>query len=407
LAHDVFVSHSAKDKTVADAVCATLEGAGIRCWVAPRDILPSADWGESIIEAIEGARLMILIFSSHSNESDQVKREIQNAVQEGLAILPLRIEDVPLTKSLRYFLGPVHWLDALTPPLESHLTAMVPKVRALLGHAAGEPSASPPPPTQSGSFSAPAVKEVPPAKPLQGRTNSLGNRLVPIPRELRPPAFADRPAWVSATCVSNAEYMKFVLDGGSPPTTRLPKGSPRVWKAIHSPTGVLEHPVLYVVHSQALQFCQWLTRRERQEGAIQADEQYVLPTLEMWKALAAHARLTDEAALDRTWPNEWSQPTSPVDSGTPTSLGLHHWYGNVFEWCQERRNLRVRNSKGEVRVLPGSPAIGGGWASGRQWLGEQIRAGNHGTIWGPEPWPMKDGGFRLWLVKQAQESAPR
>lgn len=132
MAHDVFISHSAKDKTVADAVCATLEAAGIRCWVAPRDILPSADWGESIINAIEGSRLMLLIFSSHSNQSVQVKREIQNAVDEGVAILPLRIEDVPLTKSLRYFLGSVHWLDALTPPLEAHLKGMTAKIQALL-----------------------------------------------------------------------------------------------------------------------------------------------------------------------------------------------------------------------------------------------------------------------------------
>jgi hypothetical protein len=38
--HDVFVSYSSDDKPTADAVCATLENKGIRCWIAPRDILP-------------------------------------------------------------------------------------------------------------------------------------------------------------------------------------------------------------------------------------------------------------------------------------------------------------------------------------------------------------------------------
>ena len=51
--HDVFISHSTKNKTIADAVCATLEAHGIRCWMAPRDIKPGADWGESILDGIE------------------------------------------------------------------------------------------------------------------------------------------------------------------------------------------------------------------------------------------------------------------------------------------------------------------------------------------------------------------
>lgn len=34
MARDVFISHSAHDKAVADAICAALEEAAIRCWVA-------------------------------------------------------------------------------------------------------------------------------------------------------------------------------------------------------------------------------------------------------------------------------------------------------------------------------------------------------------------------------------
>jgi Mg-chelatase subunit ChlD len=36
MAHDVFISHSARDKPYADAVCAKLESRGLRCWIAPR-----------------------------------------------------------------------------------------------------------------------------------------------------------------------------------------------------------------------------------------------------------------------------------------------------------------------------------------------------------------------------------
>jgi hypothetical protein len=35
--------------------------------------------------------------------------------------MPLRIEKVAPTKSMEYFLGDIHWLDAMTPPIEEHL----------------------------------------------------------------------------------------------------------------------------------------------------------------------------------------------------------------------------------------------------------------------------------------------
>ena len=132
MAHDVFVSYSTHDKTVADAVCGTLEANGIQCWIAPRDITPGIDWGEAIIDAIQTSRVMILVFSSHANDSQQVRREVERAANRGLIIMPLRIENVAPTKSLAYFIGSLHWLDALTPPLEGHLQNLAEAVRQLL-----------------------------------------------------------------------------------------------------------------------------------------------------------------------------------------------------------------------------------------------------------------------------------
>ena len=73
MAHDVFISHSAKDKATADAVCAMLESNGIRCWIAPRDVIPSMEWGEAIIDAIEQCRIMVLVFTANANESPQIR----------------------------------------------------------------------------------------------------------------------------------------------------------------------------------------------------------------------------------------------------------------------------------------------------------------------------------------------
>ena len=132
MAHDVFISHSAKDKPTADAVCAVLESSGVRCWIAPRDVTPGMEWGQCIIEAIEQSRIMILVFTAHANESSQIRREIERAVNHGVAILPVRIEDVLPGKALEFFIGNVHWLDALTPPLESHLKNLAGTVKVLL-----------------------------------------------------------------------------------------------------------------------------------------------------------------------------------------------------------------------------------------------------------------------------------
>jgi hypothetical protein len=132
MALDTFISYSSKDKTAADAACAVLERAGIRCWIAPRDIRPGQEYGHSIIEAIDQCRVMVLIFSANANDSRQIHREIERAVSKGVPIIPLRIEEVVPTKSMEYFLGAIHWLDALTPPFEKHLQQLAETVKAFL-----------------------------------------------------------------------------------------------------------------------------------------------------------------------------------------------------------------------------------------------------------------------------------
>jgi tetratricopeptide (TPR) repeat protein len=132
MAFDVFICYPHQNKTVADAACAKLEGAGVRCWIAPRDITPSAEWAASIIDAIDQCRLMVLIFSVHSNRSKQVHREVQRAFDGEKPVIPFRIDDILPDKSLAYYMGAVHWLDALTAPLESHLEKLVAAVSRIL-----------------------------------------------------------------------------------------------------------------------------------------------------------------------------------------------------------------------------------------------------------------------------------
>ncbi len=145
MAHDVFLSHSHADKVFADAICHKLEAHGIRCWVAPRDIRPSEDWAEAIINAMDNAKVLVLVFSSSSNNSPQVRREVERAVNKGLHVLPFRIENVPLSKSLEYFISAQHWLDAINGELDFHLGRLHECIALLLEQGAAEVSRPLPP----------------------------------------------------------------------------------------------------------------------------------------------------------------------------------------------------------------------------------------------------------------------
>ncbi len=134
MAYDVFISHSSKDKTIADAVTASLEQAKIRCWIAPRDIRPGDSWGGAIVEAIESCRVMVVVFSAQSNSSKQVMREVERAVQHDIVVVPYRIEDVQPTRDMEYFLSSTHWLDAVSPELDAHLQELKATVSSILGN---------------------------------------------------------------------------------------------------------------------------------------------------------------------------------------------------------------------------------------------------------------------------------
>jgi len=128
----IFISYSSKNKAIADAVCHKLEERKMKCWIAPRDILPGANYAEELINAIDDSKLFVLIFSKDSNQSQHVLRECERAVSHGIPIIPFRIEDVLPGAALQYFIGPQHWLDAITAPCDAHINRLADTVNILL-----------------------------------------------------------------------------------------------------------------------------------------------------------------------------------------------------------------------------------------------------------------------------------
>lgn len=92
MGHDVFLSYSSTDKATADAAVAGLEGHGVRCWIAPRDIPAGSEYGQEIIEAVKACRICVVIFSEGANSSPHVRREVERAVsaQKHSDLDPLR-----------------------------------------------------------------------------------------------------------------------------------------------------------------------------------------------------------------------------------------------------------------------------------------------------------------------------
>lgn len=176
MAHDVFISYCSEDKPIADAVCATLEGQGMRCWIAPRDILPGVDWGEAIVDAINESKAMLLVFSSKANASQQIKREVERAVHRGIPLIPVRLDDALPSKSLEYFISTPHWLDALTPPLESHLHRVAEAVKLLLQRLAGVAAGDAKTAQSGGAASAARTSEAPQFCIQCGARRMAGNR---------------------------------------------------------------------------------------------------------------------------------------------------------------------------------------------------------------------------------------
>ena len=109
---EVFISYSTKDADQAQYLCNLLEGAGISCWMAPRDIPVGKSWAESIVDGLRNCKLVVFLLSEKSLASSEIAKEIDlaNTFQKG--ILQVRIEDAPLTGALQYHLSTKQWVDA-------------------------------------------------------------------------------------------------------------------------------------------------------------------------------------------------------------------------------------------------------------------------------------------------------
>ena len=133
MARSAFISYASEDETVATTISQYLERNGVPCWIASRDVRPGADYGSEIISGIEICRALVLVFSGHANASEFVKREVERAVSKGKPIFPVRVQDVPPSKSLELFISSAEWIDAFHPPIDQQLARLAESIRTSQG----------------------------------------------------------------------------------------------------------------------------------------------------------------------------------------------------------------------------------------------------------------------------------
>jgi len=131
--YDVFICHAKEDGQLALAIAGFLENRKIPCWVSPRDVQAGKDYAKSIVEAIQGSQLMIVILSEFANRSNHVRIEVERGFNRDLILLPFRVNDIKPEQSLEYFLSANQWLDATSGKPADHFESLYQHCADLLG----------------------------------------------------------------------------------------------------------------------------------------------------------------------------------------------------------------------------------------------------------------------------------
>jgi TolB-like protein len=105
------VSYASQDAAVANSIVENLERYGLKCWIAPRDVKPGAEYADAIVRAINDAKAIVLVMSAGAVASAHVGREVERAASKRKSIIAFRIDVAPLSAALEYFLSQSQWID--------------------------------------------------------------------------------------------------------------------------------------------------------------------------------------------------------------------------------------------------------------------------------------------------------
>lgn len=119
-----FISYASENREKAEDICASLEGRGFVCWIAPRDVRAGREYANEIIRGLEQSACVVLVLSEAANTSVFVRREVERAISKQKPVFPVRIEAVTPSPGLELFISGTHWLDAWMGDWDDHMNRL-------------------------------------------------------------------------------------------------------------------------------------------------------------------------------------------------------------------------------------------------------------------------------------------
>lgn len=108
---DVFISYSSRDMKVAERICEALEGEGLKCWIAPRNLDIDKNFAEETLAAIRDSRIFVPVISSDYQESNYAIAELDCAFSENKIIVPFMLDGSLPKGKTEFFLKNATWAD--------------------------------------------------------------------------------------------------------------------------------------------------------------------------------------------------------------------------------------------------------------------------------------------------------
>ncbi len=134
----VFISYSSKNKEEAEFFKAFLNRNNIKTWIAPDDIPAGSNYPNEITQAIESCSCLLLLLTPSAVASPWVPREVEMAINSKKPVIPVKLEEVTLTKEFRLYIGTSQILPIYS--FDEHSTQMQ-RLLAAVQTATGHPSA--------------------------------------------------------------------------------------------------------------------------------------------------------------------------------------------------------------------------------------------------------------------------
>ena len=112
---EVFVSYSRNDKDRVLELSGKLRAAGVSLWLDTSGIDAATLWGEQIVNALESAKVLLLMLSESAVRSDNVAKEVMLVSERKGHILPVHLEPTPIPSSLKYQLAGIQHVEYFDP----------------------------------------------------------------------------------------------------------------------------------------------------------------------------------------------------------------------------------------------------------------------------------------------------